>query len=92
MEENKTTELNKPSYEQLEKYALNLQQALLQAETKLRDINLTSMRLNYLFNVLDRADFFSAGFTGSCASEIEQLLSIKKKTVKENDNFVSPKE
>ena len=50
------------------------------------------MRLNYLFNVLDRADFFSAGFTGSCASEIEQLLSIKKKTVKENDNFVSPKE
>lgn len=79
MEENKTTtENNKPSYEQLEQIALQLQQKALQAEARLRAINLTTMRLEYLFKVLDRAKFFPDQFVNDCSTEIVDFLEVKE--------------
>lgn len=94
MEENKTTtENNKPSYEQLEQIAIQLQNRALQAEARLGAINLTTMRLEYLFKILDRAKFFPDQFVDSCAEEIVDLLEVKHEKEKEDDSFVdSPKE
>ena len=89
MEENKTTtENNKPSYEQLEKIALQLNQRALQAEARLGTINLTTMRLEYLFKILDRAKFFPDQFVDDCVAEIVDLLEVKKEKEKEDDSFI----
>lgn len=85
-ENNTTTENSKPSYEQLEQIALQLQQRVLQAEARLGAINLTTMRLEYLFNILDRARFFSDQFVKDCVDEISSLLEVKNE--KEDDSFI----
>lgn len=86
MEENKTTTPNnKISYEQLEKIALQFQKRAANAEGKLELINLTTMRLKYLFDVLDRARFFSEEFVNNCAAEIVDILEIKEEKEPEDD-------
>lgn len=77
MEENKETN-NKLSYEQLEMVAAQLQQRAMQAEARLGSINLTTMRLDYLFRVLDRASHFTEKFVADSAAEIVDLLEVKK--------------
>lgn len=77
MEENNTTN-NKLSYEQLEMVAAQLQQRAMQAEARLSSINLTTMRLDYLFRVLDRASHFPEKFVEDSAAEIVDLLEVKK--------------
>ena len=87
MEENKaTTENNKLSYEQLEQVALQLQQRAMQAEAKLGSINMTTLRLEYLFRVTDRANIFPSEFVAKCAAEIIELLEVKEETTKEDNN------
>ena len=87
MEENKaTTENNKLSYEQLEQVALQLQQRAMQAEAKLGSINMTTLRLEYLFRVTDRANMFPSKFVDKCAAEIIELLEVKEETTKEDNN------
>lgn len=76
MEENNTTN-NKLSYEQLEMIAAQLQQRAMQAEARLSSINLTTMRLDYLFRVLDRASHFPEKFVEDSAAEIVDLLEVK---------------
>ena len=77
MEENNTTN-NKLSYEQLEMVAAQLQQRAMQAEARLSSINLTTMRLDYLFRVLDRASHFPEKFVEDSVAEIVDLLEVKK--------------
>lgn len=77
MEENNTTN-NKLSYEQLEMIAAQLKQRAMQAEARLSSINLTTMRLDYLFRVLDRAPRFPEKFVEDSAAEIVDLLEVKK--------------
>lgn len=79
MEENNTkTENNKLSYEQLERVAAQLQQRVVQAEARLNSINVSAIRLEYLFRVLDRASHFPEKFVEDCAAEIVDLLEVKK--------------
>lgn len=77
MEENKEVN-NKLSYEQLEIVAAQLQQRAMQAEARLSSINLTTMRLDYLFRVLDRASHFPEKFVTDSAAEIVDLLEVKE--------------
>lgn len=84
MEETKKQEAmnnSKPSYEQLEQIAQVLQQKYLQAENNIRAINMTSIRLDYLFKVLDKAQYFSEEFVKKCAKEIEDIVDIKEEEI-----------
>lgn len=84
MEETKKQEAmnnSKPSYEQLEQIAQVLQQKYLQAENNIRAINMTSIRLDYLFKVLDKAQYFSEEFINKCAKEIEDIVDIKEEEI-----------
>lgn len=72
MEENK-----KLTYEQLEQVASTLQQRCIHAEGKLASLNMTTIRLDYLFKVLDRDKFFSREFINKITEEIESLLKIE---------------
>lgn len=92
MEENKTTTENskpdsKPSYEQLEQIALQLRQRLMQSEASLGAINLTTMRLNYLFSVLDRASHFPEKFVKDSAAEIVELLEVEEPEMDESNTL-----
>lgn len=80
MEENKTTtvEDSKLSYEQLEQVASMLQQKVAQTEAKLKTINVAMLRLECLFRVLDKAQYFSKEFVANCTDEIVDLLKVDK--------------
>lgn len=90
MEENKKTQVkengpaSKPTYEQLDQYATLLQRKYAEVEARLQQLDNVFTRLNYLFNVLDRAQYFSEDFVQACASEITSLLDIRK--IPEEDN------
>lgn len=76
MEENKKNQVEKPSYEQLEAAALQLQKRMMFAEERLRTIDAVSLRLNWLFKVLDNKDAFQPEFIAKCVIEVEDLLTI----------------
>lgn len=83
MEETKET--SKLTYEQLEEYAARLQKAFMEAETKLRSIDFASMRLTWLFRVLEHRESFNFSFTEKCAQEIENILTIETVTDEQVD-------
>ncbi len=89
MEENNTTKNNKLSYEQLEKIALQLQQKLMQANERLSQINLTTLRLDYLFRVVDRADKFPKEFVDKSVEEVINLLEVKEEASDEESPMES---
>lgn len=68
---------NKLTYEQLESIAEQLQNRAFQAESRLAAINMTQMRFDYLFKVIDRKEAFRPEFIEKCALEIEDLLNIE---------------
>lgn len=74
MEENKLT------YEQLQQAAVTLQQRCIQAEGRLAALNMTTMRLDYLFKVLKYEDAFDTAFVQKCVTEIKDLLEVKEET------------
>ena len=82
MEETKETKL---SYEQLEQVAMSLKQRLAIAETKLSSLDFATMRLTWLFKVIENAPAFSAYFTEKAAKEIENLLTLDEETEVEAD-------
>ena len=82
MEETKETS-PKLTYEQLEQAAMQLQQRLMMAESRLRGIDFASVRLTWLFKVLENKEAFSAEFLSKCAKEIETLLTIEEDTTDE---------
>jgi hypothetical protein len=84
MEENKEEQkVEKLSYEQLNNVALQLQQRVIQAEQRLKEINYAAMRLNYLFEVLKQSTHFSEEFIKKCSDEIVELLTVDTEETKE---------
>lgn len=83
MEENKKTPVenngpaSKPTYEQLSQYAALLQKKYAELEARLQQTEIVFTRLNYLFNVLDRAQYFSDDFVEACAVEIQEIIDTR---------------
>lgn len=75
MEETKDKKI---SYEQLEKVAAQLQQQCMMYEQKLRLIDMTATRLNYLFKVLEYEMCFNRDFVNKCTEEIQSILTIEE--------------
>lgn len=90
MEENKKTPVedkalaSKPSYEQLDQYATLLQRKYAEVKAKLQQIDNVFTRLDYLFNVLDRAQYFNEDFITACAEEIQHILDTRGLTEDES--------
>lgn len=78
--EEKDTKATKLTYEQLEQAAMQLQQRLMMAENKLRSIDFASMRLTWLFKVLENKESFLAEFINKCTKEIKELLTLEEET------------
>lgn len=74
MEEN----TNKPSYEQLEKAVIMWKQRCINTESRLAALNMTTIRLDYLFKVLKYEDAFDTEFIQKCVNEIKSLLEIEE--------------
>lgn len=70
----------KLSYEELTNVAVQMQQRAMEAEQKLKSIDLTGMRLHYLFKVIKHTDkgVFTQEFVEKCAKEIEDILTVKE--------------
>jgi hypothetical protein len=81
MEEKSTKKL---SYEELERVAVQLQQRVVNAENKLRSIDYTSIRLNWLFEVLKKKNLFEESFVTKCTKDIQDLLTFDDDTEKTN--------
>lgn len=70
-------EVKKPTYEQLEQALKQLYPKAVAAEERLRQIDVVSMRLNWLFRVIDTKEKgFSEDFVKKCYTEIEELLTL----------------
>lgn len=82
MEENKDIQSSekKLTYEQLENVAMQLQNQVMMMENKLKTIDYTAIRLNWLFEVLKAKEVFKPDFVINCAKEIEDILTIKEVT------------
>ena len=77
MEEKTNQKENKLTYEQLEQVAVQLQQKLAMAESRLNNIDFASMRLTWLFRVIEnKKGEFSKEFIDKCVKEIEDILTI----------------
>lgn len=83
--ETKETKEPKLSYEQLEQAAMQLQQRLVMAESKLRGIDFATMRLTWLFKVLENKELLSPAFVEKAAKEIENLLTLDEETDEETE-------
>lgn len=73
MEEQKM-EQKKLSYEELEKVAVQLQQKCRTLENNLRNIDMTSIRLNFILKALEVKEVFSKEFIDKCSKEVEEIL------------------
>lgn len=80
MEENNKTEESALSYEQLMVIAKSLQQRAAVAEQKLMSIDAATVRLGFLFKVLEYAHIFSEEYVKQCADEIVELLKLEQDT------------
>lgn len=73
--ENKEKKDVKPlDIDQVKMVASQLQQRCVMLENKLRSIDLTTMRLNYLFKVLENKLCFPKDFVNKCTNEIVDLM------------------
>ena len=50
------------------------------AENKLKNIDFASMRLNWLFKVLENEKNFNVEFVGKCSEEITNILTLDTDT------------
>lgn len=80
MEDKETSTPSKPTYEQLEQVAMQMQQRLMVAENKLRSIDFTVMRLTWLFKVIENKEAFTEEFISKSSKEIEELLTLEEET------------
>lgn len=84
MEEKDVNQTNaaqvKPTYEQIEQVAMQLQQRLMIVENRLKGIDFATMRLTWLFKVLENKSSFPAEYVNKCAKEVEEILTIEEAT------------
>ena len=78
MEEKNNTTAEKLSYEKLEQAAMQLQQRLMIAENRLKSIDFASMRLTWLFRVIENKDAFTPEFVNRCSEEVQELLTLEE--------------
>lgn len=78
-------EKEKPTYEQLEYSVKYWQGRSMQAEQNLSTINMTTLRLKYLFKVLKYSAHFDMEFVNKCSSEIKELLEIQEQVEQTED-------
>ena len=78
MEEKNNTTAEKLSYEKLEQAAMQLQQRLMMAESRLRSIDFASMRLTWLFRVIENKGAFTPEFVNKCSEEVQELLTLEE--------------
>lgn len=78
MEEKNNTTAEKLSYEKLEQAAMQLQQRLMIAENRLKSIDFASMRLTWLFRVIENKDAFTPEFVNKCSEEVQELLTLEE--------------
>lgn len=76
--EEKDTKATKLTYEQLEQAAMQLQQRLMMTEARLKSIDFATMRLTWLFKVIENKGSFSAEYVDKCSKEIESILTIEE--------------
>lgn len=83
---NKTEEKKKLTYEQLNDACNQLWQQNKQLVMKNRELEQIALnkRLDYLFKVVEAGDKFNSDFVVSCASEIEEALTIPHETNENN--------
>ena len=68
---------NKLSYEQLKEVALQLQSRANTAEQRLNMINLTTLRLEYIFKIFDKEELFPDEFINTCVKEVMDMMGMK---------------
>lgn len=80
-------ESKKLTYEQLNDACNQLWQQNKQLAARNRELEQFAInkRLDYLFKVLEYSKEFSSDFVGSCASEVEEALTITKEEAKEKE-------
>lgn len=81
------TQEKKLTYEQLNDACNQLWQQNKQLAMKNRELEQFAMnkRLDYLFQVLEFSKEFSSDFVGTCASEIEEALTIPQEEAKKEE-------
>lgn len=79
-ETNITTPDSKPTYEQLNNIAVFYQNKTIQLEAKLNAINLTTLRLDCLFKILNNPNNFPEEFVNKCTEEIMSIMDVKEVT------------
>jgi hypothetical protein len=81
------TQEKKLTYEQLNDACNQLWQQNKQLAMKNRELEQFAMnkRLDYLFQVLEFSKEFSSDFVGTCASEIEDALTITQEEAKKEE-------
>lgn len=84
-EMDKVEDKPKMTYEQLEQVARQLQQRVMAAEGRLMSIDLTSIRLNWLFKVIEHKEFFKEEYVNKCVAEIKDLLNTEEDTPKNTE-------
>ena len=84
--EKKVQEEQKYSYDELNNIAHQLNEQNVQLYRKLQEANLDNMfkRLDYLFKVLDKPEFFENEFVDKCANEIVELMTIPEENKDED--------
>ena len=82
----KETEKQKYSYDELNNIAHQLNEQNIQLYKRLQEANLDNMfkRLDYLFKVLDKPEFFDNEFIDNCSKEIVELMTIPEDNKDEN--------
>lgn len=67
----------KLTYEQLEAEAMKLQRGYMELSNRLRAIDGTSIRLQFLFKVVENSTKFPKEFLEKCVNEITEILTIE---------------
>lgn len=81
----------KLSYEELEKVAVQLQQQYLQVKQKMEALDATSIRLSFLFRVMDHVEAYPETFIMNVAQEIQDIITIPKEEVKGEPDSIEEK-
>ena len=80
--EEKEIKKEKLTYEELNNVCHQLSEQSRALYQQLQEANLTNAfrRLDYLFAVLDKSNFFSEDFVKKCSGEIVEMLTIPEKS------------
>lgn len=76
IEQPKKEQPKKLSYEELEKVAIQLQQQYMQMKQKMEALDATSIRLSFLFKVMDHVEAYPETFILKVSQEIQDIITL----------------